>query len=75
MRIPCAERYLYIYLGRIQTPKGDEWSWLNHGRYLHSCETFPMKVTPEKGDPYNQQAIIAAGTQFYVFIRSVKLVE
>merc|ERR1712018_292589 len=28
---------------------------------MHACETFPMKVNPIFGEPYTQQAIVAAG--------------
>jgi len=41
--------------------KKDDWGWLNHGRYMHACESFPMTVIPDIGTPYTQQAIIAAG--------------
>ena len=39
-----------------------DWSWLNHGRYLHFCETFPMTVASEDGNTYIQEAIIVAGS-------------
>ena len=48
---------------RIQS--SDEWSWLNHGRYLHSCETFPMN---------NQTAIVVAGTLDHRKKRCIKIV-
>ena len=54
----------FLALGHIRTDHNDEWSWLNHGRYFHSCETFPMEIIPEEGASYYQQAIIAAGKSY-----------
>ena len=51
----------------------DDWGWLNHGRYMHACETFPMKVNPIFGEPYTQQAIVAAGIFVIVLITFVCL--
>ena len=51
--------------GNVPRDQDDEWSWLNHGRYFHSCDVFPMIVVPEEGHPYSQEAIIAAGKYDY----------
>ena len=39
----------------------EDWSWLNHGRYLHTCEIFPTTIVPQEGTPYTREAIIVAG--------------
>ena len=44
--------------------QNDQWSWLNHGRYFHSCGTFPIEALPAEGDPYYQQALVAAGKYY-----------
>ena len=51
--------------------ENDDWGWLNHGRYMHACETFPMKVNPIFGEPYTQQAIVAAGIFIIVVTKVV----
>ena len=38
---------------------------------MHACETFPMKVNPIFGEPYTQQAIVAAGIFIIVVTKVV----
>ena len=39
----------------------EDWSWLNHGRYLHTCEIFPTTIVIQGNNPYTTQAILVAG--------------